>query len=763
MLRLRSIVQTSGLLALGFGLISLTLEGDVASLEVRAAEEEPAAAMDPGPSDEWAAPLDPAYGEAAAALRQRRCGEAQAALAPLREPEASHPRLARLVSGLYAHACENVALAAERLALSDEPGEAGGSGEPGGAGPPLEDWRLFILAQSAFAAGDDSAARRALTELLSDYRDSPLWERALVTAIEQRAEADDPDHALELVRWSREQEGLSPETIARAETLAWDLGRSLGDLAVQARAARRLLTHAPLTAGELGVVEIFRHPGGQVAWGAILTSPEIERRAEALLAAGLTAGALETLADVPARERTFSWNLLLARALVRDGRSREALAALDRAAPADAEERTAVEWARGQAYADLAAPLKGGARLSVDERRRMRSAAHDHLERVVNLDGDRELSRQALKQLFADHAADDRFEAATEALRVLRRLDPSDATGASYLWGLGWREYRKENFTGAIGYWTELVGLYPDGREARSGRYWTGRAFERLGNGSRALTVFREIAASDTTDFYRKHALDRLAPPDGASAPEEPPAEQPWPADRGLTRARLLTDLGLDDLALAEIEARKAGTDPRAWNALTGLALSRQGRHRSGIPHLRRAFPALGGPYQASVPGEARRLYYPLAFEREIRPAAELAGVPPHLVYGIIREESAFDVTALSRVGARGLMQVMPGTGREVAGKLGLAYSEARLDDPAYNVRLGSSYFGQVLRMFDGRTELALAGYNGGPYRMKRLWREAGPRAELDFFLENLPIEESKNYVKRVLVFSDSYERLYGM
>jgi soluble lytic murein transglycosylase len=198
-------------------------------------------------------------------------------------------------------------------------------------------------------------------------------------------------------------------------------------------------------------------------------------------------------------------------------------------------------------------------------------------------------------------------------------------------------------------------------------------------------------------------------------------------------------------------------------NALTGLALARQGRHRSGIPHLRRAFPALGGPYQASVPTEARRLYYPLAFEAEIRPAAELAGVPPNLVYGIIREESAFDVTAMSRVGARGLMQVMPATGREVAGKLGLAYSEARLDDPAYNVRLGSTYFGQVLRMFDGRTELALAGYNGGPYRMKRLWREAGPRAELDFFLESLPIEESKNYVKRVLVFSDSYEQLYGM
>jgi len=758
---LRSIVQTSGLLALGFGLLSFTLEGEVAPLETQAAVEEPAAVMDPGPADEWAAALHPAYGEAAAALRQRRCGEAQEALAPLLAPDAPQPRFARLVSGLYAHACEEVALAAERLALPDEPAR------PGGPGERFEDWRLYLLAQATHATGDEAAAERALTELLSDHRGSPLWERALVTAIEQRAEASEPDHALELVRWSREQEGLSPETIARAETLAWELGTSLGDLAVQARAARRLLTHAPLTAAELGVVEIFRHPEGRVAWGAILTGPEIERRAEALLTGGLTAAALETLEDVPAHERTFDWNLLLARALVRDGRSRDALAALDRATPADDGEATALEWARAQAYADLAAPLKGGARLSVDERGRMRRASQESLERVVNLGTDPELSREALKQLFADHASDERFDAAVEALRVLRRLDPTDTTGASYLWGRGWQEYRRENFTGAVGYWTELAALYPGGREARSGRYWTGRAFERLGADERALAVFQEIAASDTTDFYRKHALARLSSPEGAPTldrlPEEPPAEQPWPVDEELARARLLTDLGLDDLAMAELEARTAGADPRAVNALTGLALSRQGRHRAGIPHLRRAFPALGGPYQASVPAEARRLYYPLAFEEAIRPAAELAGVPDFLVYGIIREESAFDVTAMSRVGARGLMQVMPATGREVARKLGLAYSEARLDDPAYNVRLGSTYFGQVLRMFDGRTELALAGYNGGPYRMKRLWREAGPRAELDFFLESLPIEESKNYVKRVLVFSDSYERMYGM
>ncbi len=65
--------------------------------------------------------------------------------------------------------------------------------------------------------------------------------------------------------------------------------------------------------------------------------------------------------------------------------------------------------------------------------------------------------------------------------------------------------------------------------------------------------------------------------------------------------------------------------------------------------------------------------------------------------------------------------------------------------------------------MFEGRTELALAGYNGGPYRIKRLWREAGPDPEMDYFMESLPIEESRGYVKWVLLFSDSYSQMYGM
>ena len=82
-------------------------------------------------------------------------------------------------------------------------------------------------------------------------------------------------------------------------------------------------------------------------------------------------------------------------------------------------------------------------------------------------------------------------------------------------------------------------------------------------------------------------------------------------------------------------------------------------------------------------------------------------------------------------------MQLMPATARELAGRFGLPYSHEKLSDPDFNIRLGTSYFSQVLDMFEGNQELALAGYNGGPYRIKRWWREWGS-SDIDRFLEGL-------------------------
>jgi len=359
----------------------------------------------------------------------------------------------------------------------------------------------------------------------------------------------------------------------------------------------------------------------------------------------------------------------------------------------------------------------------------MRLLSRQSLAKVAQIGAAPDLAVKALRSLYADQVDDNLFEQSIESLRALRRLDPLDTTGAANLWSQGWREYGRKNYSGAVGYWTELFSLYPEDSAARRGRYWTARAFAALGESERSQQIFREVAASDTTDFYRENALARLQKKpanDVRSERSEPAAVEAWPNDPALTRARLLTDLGLDDLASSELELARAKAQPRSVRALEALILARRGDRRKSVLAIREAFPALGGAYQARLPEDARRLYYPLDYQEPIRNWATQNRLPPYLVFGIIRQESAFDTNAQSWAGARGLMQLMPSTAKELAGKLGLSYTHDKLSDPELNVRLGTHYFSHVLGLFDGNVDLALAGYNGGPYRIKRMWHEWG-------------------------------------
>jgi soluble lytic murein transglycosylase-like protein len=688
-----------------------------------------------------------AYAEAAAAVRRKDCGAAYKALAPVLAGRGSEASFAQLLLGFYAHSCEQVAYAEERLfAAADADG-------------PLEDWRLYLLSDSAAASGHVLLAQTSLARLLGDYPGSALRPRALLKAATVAWQRGDARRALDLVAAGRSEE-LRGDEAAQLEGLAWEIGSQLADRDVQAEAARRLLVNFPFKAAELKVIEIFRDPSGVLNWSVILTGDQLERRAQALFGLRLDPSALATLDAVALEDRDLQWYLLEAEALTRVHRGSDALELLAGKEAQEGRQAAALAWARAQAAADAATAQRGRANLGSAERQRLRLLSRQYLEQAAQVDADAALAAKALKSLYAEYHEDDLFDRAIDVLRRLRRLDAGDTTGAANLWESGWQEYGRRNYTGAVGYWTELFSLYPENANARRGRYWTARAFEALGESERAQQIYNDIAQADTTDFYRRNALSRLRGKPAALAAAAR-AQEPWPADPALERARLLTDLGLDDLALSEAElVREKVREQRSLQALEAVILARRGERRKSVQVIRDAFPALGGPFQASLPEEARRLYYPLDYQEPIRTWAAMNRLPPYLVYGIIRQESAFDPAAQSWAGARGLMQLMPATARELALKNGLSYSHDMLSDPSFNVRLGTTYFRQVFSMFGENLELSLAGYNGGPYRIKRLWNESGG-SEVDRFLEGLGLEEPKTYVKRILVLSDSYRQLY--
>lgn len=699
------------------------------------------------------ADLARAYAPAAADMRRHQCAAADRALTSLLARPKPDGAFARLVSGLYAQACGETGLAEERLFAAAEPGGV------------LEDWRLLLLSDSAAASGHVLLAQAALAKLLGDYPGSPLGPRALVKAASLAWSQRNAGRAFEMVERGRDWK-VAGEPAAQLEALAWEMAVATGDRTKQTEAARRLLVEAPGEAARLQVAELFRGLAGGLDWSGVLSAPELKSRAASLLALDLGTNALAALEAVRARDRDVDWYVLKADILTRDHLGLDALTLLSPLSTHDAKEEARLEWARARAAGDVAAAHRGRTSLSAADRKSFQQISVQHLRKVVELAAQPDLSEKALRALYADFAESELFDRAVEALKQLRRLDPADTTGASHLWALGWREYSRRNYSGSVGYWTELFDLYPEDSNARRGRYWTARAFEALGERARAQAIYADLAAADTADFYSRSAQDRMrGRAEGqlgavhlAVDRTERPAE-PWPDDPVLERARLLSDLGLDDLSNAEMELVKAKAQPHALAALRAVVLARQGDRRKSVLAIRAAFPALGSPYQAGVPREALRLYYPVDYQEPVRHWASRNRLPASLVYGIIRQESAFEPGLTSVAGARGLMQLMPGTARELAHQFGVAFEPAKLTDPSYNLQLGTTYFRQVMSMFDDNLELALAGYNGGPFRIKRLWHERG--GELDRFLEGLDLEESKTYVKRILVLSDSYRQLY--
>jgi soluble lytic murein transglycosylase-like protein len=684
------------------------------------------------------------YSRAAEAFRG---GDFSTAQSELENLAASGSLQAHVVLGLYAHSSERNALALEQLRAAEAY-----RGE-------LADWRLWALAESAEALGQTPLSRAVLHRLVEQYPESPLRSHAVGLLAKQSASHGDWLGVL-AVTHSTYDRNLSTSAREQLARLSWQASEALENIDLQNSAAKRLLVDHPLTAAELGVVGLFRETDGDLAWSSFLSSEELLARSKSLLDVGLAESALETLAEIDEGSRGFEWRMTQARSLTAANRGEEALALLEPVVPSTSDEATRLEWARAEAALEASTARRSRRHVTTDQRHAMRLRAHQHLQQVSKAD-DRTLAIRSLKILFEDLLDDERFEEALTILERLQELDPLDTTGARALWSHGWKEFSERNYSGAIGYWTELGELYPRSNYNRSGLYWSARGHEKLGNRERAQELLRLVADVGVTDLYRRHALQRLLSGTTTSSNDEAQPAEPWPADRALSRADRLYQLGLDEAALLELEANLDRVDHRAAQALRARILAARGERRQSIIALRQAFPILGTPHQDLAPLEARRLYYPLDFREAIEEYSRSHGLPSHMVFGMIRQESAFDASARSWAGAQGLMQIMPATGRELARRLGLQYSHERLSDPEFSIQLGTSYFQQVLDMFNGDEVLALAGYNAGPYRIKRLWRQAGSNAEIDQFVEQLSYSETRTYVKRVLLYSDSYRRLY--
>jgi soluble lytic murein transglycosylase len=155
-------------------------------------------------------------------------------------------------------------------------------------------------------------------------------------------------------------------------------------------------------------------------------------------------------------------------------------------------------------------------------------------------------------------------------------------------------------------------------------------------------------------------------------------------------------------------------------------------------------------------------LRFPMPWQETFQHHASLQSVPSTELMAIARRESAFFPQANSPVGARGLMQLMPATGKQVASSLGKRHSNADLYEVDHNVLLGSTYYKQLLDRYDGNRVFALTAYNAGPHRVDRWRHKAGETVSVEIWIETIPYKETRNYVQAVLSYNVVFQHLLG-
>jgi soluble lytic murein transglycosylase len=272
--------------------------------------------------------------------------------------------------------------------------------------------------------------------------------------------------------------------------------------------------------------------------------------------------------------------------------------------------------------------------------------------------------------------------------------------------------------------------------------YWVGRAAEASGDLAAATKSFQAASKHGTTYYGQLAAARSNSSVVLASSKLAPtmPDRAVFDRDERVRAVRLLSQVGARDHVRPFMYKLLSEAKTPQRQILTAELANQIGQRDFAVRAGRKSY-RNGAPLP--------EIAYPVI---------KMTGNHPEqaLLHAIVRQESNFDTAAISHAGARGLMQVMPGTAREVAKRLRVRYSPKKLTrDSGYNVRLGQAYLGQMINRFDGSYILAIVSYNAGPSAARRWVRQNGdprePGVDVIDWVESIPYRETRNYVQRVI------------
>lgn len=390
-------------------------------------------------------------------------------------------------------------------------------------------------------------------------------------------------------------------------------------------------------------------------------------------------------------------------------------------------------------------------------------------------------TEQLLLAVASHYDVSNEIEKAQEAYRELYERFPSGGYAERALWRLSLFSYVRKRYDEALQGFYKYLRAYPDPRNAIAAIYWMGRCCQSLGDTTHASYLLGEVRTLAKHSYYGRRASEaeqalKMSGGGGSRPPGEPDFDEVAKTVDGvrlplatvaepsgatvsiIERAQQLATADLLDLALSELRwGIRRFPEDRALSYVMSRVYEIKDDYFGVITTLHRAFPDYTDRPINSLPVEIWGLLFPARHWNVISKQAAKYNIDPNLILGIIRQESAFKEEARSSANARGLMQVLPSTGRKVARQAGMArYEVKKLYRAETNIALGTHYLASLLRHYDGNEELALAAYDAGDARVDRWMRELGT-ADMAEFVERIPFNETRSYVKQVLTNKAHY------
>jgi soluble lytic murein transglycosylase len=381
-------------------------------------------------------------------------------------------------------------------------------------------------------------------------------------------------------------------------------------------------------------------------------------------------------------------------------------------------------------------------------------------------------SEEMLFSLARRHDDDDER---AQALGYYRRMLSEFPAGRHVLeakWRVLWEDFRAGRYADAGFGWEETARERPGSDESSKLLYWAGRAYQASGRFDRAEPLYRQVLLGYQNTYYGRRAFEHLSEiqdqRSSLAAIEAARSGIDLSDALSVDRVDLQTRIvqlyvaGLEKEALREAALAASGRrDDSAFLALAAWIHADRRRNLDAFRTIREAFPFHVSATGDLLPRPIWELFYPLGYWEPIERYSAERGLDPYLVAALIRQESTFNPRVRSHAGARGLMQILPSTGKILARQEKLRYNVSDLYDPEINIRYGTRYLKDVLGSFGGRVDYALASYNAGPHRVRR-WTGMDLSIPSEVFIEEIPFDETRDYVKLVLRNEMLYRRLYG-